>query len=242
MAKGNIFYIPKTNIVTAVEVVVGTSSYAQTTNPLNTTGITLTINQWYEAPVGIDYMTRAQTQADVGGIAATEAAYAVGVAMDTSVAALFSALNGSVRLGADNTAITDDVILAAKLVLDEGNVPMDSNRSLILDPSGLVDMLKIDKFIAADYVNQGAVVNGLIGKSPIYGCKVKVTNNLVATGSGGAYACMLHKNAIAGKAQIEKSWKKEFEELHLTLYNAEALWGVIEAQDSFGVALITRHA
>jgi hypothetical protein len=53
---------------------------------------------------------------------------------------------------------------------------------------------------------------------------------------------MLHKNAIAGKAQIEKSWKKEFEELHLTLYNAEALWGVIEAQDSFGVALITRHA
>jgi len=53
---------------------------------------------------------------------------------------------------------------------------------------------------------------------------------------------MYHKNAIASKVQIDKAWRKEFEELHETRIQAEALWGASEAQDTFGVPFFTRKS
>lgn len=239
LAMGNILYIPKTNTVTATEVVVGTKGTAL--NPLNTSAVTLTIDQWYEAPVDIDYMTIRQTQADVEEIAAKEAAYAVQKKIDSTVCALFSALNGGSLPNSDGAALDDDTLLAMKETLDEADVPMNrADRSLICDPSALVDMLKIDKLVAADYVKIGNIQNGIIGNS-VYGCVVRVTNNLTAA-TTGAYGCMLHKRAIASAAQIQDTWVKEFQELHERRYHAEALWGVIELQDSFGVPFYTRKA
>ena len=242
LVKGNILYIPKTNTITATEVVVGTKGTAL--NPMNTTGITLTINQWYEAPVDIDYMTIRQSQVDVEGVAVTEAAYAIRVKMDNTICALFSSLGGysTSAYGSDGQALTDDILLYLKETLDESDVST-KDRSLILDPSGLVDMLKIDKLVTADYISKkGAIENGIIGNS-VYGCVVRVTNNLVAVAAGtGSYGCMLHKKAIASAAQIDTAWVKEYEDLHLRRYHSEALWGVIEAQDAFGIPFFTRKA
>jgi len=53
---------------------------------------------------------------------------------------------------------------------------------------------------------------------------------------------MLHKRAIASVAQIQNAWVKEFEELHQRRYHSEALWGVVEVQDTFGVPFFTRKA
>jgi hypothetical protein len=241
LTKGDILYIPKSNTVTATEVVVGTKG--TTLNPLNTTGVTLTINQWYEAPVDIDYMSIRQKGADPEGVASTEAGYAINVRMDTAVCTLFSSLGGysTSAYGTDGQTLTDDLLLYLVETLDESNVPRDGNRSLIIDPAALIDMLKIDKFIASQYVNIGAVTNGEIGKSPIYSCTVRVTNNLVAATTGN-YACMLHKKAIAGAAQIDKTWVKEYEDLHLRRYQAETLFGVIELNDAFGIPFFTRKS
>jgi len=241
LVKGNILYIPKTNTVTASEVVVGTKGAAL--NPMNTTGVTLTINQWFQAPVDIDYMTLKQTQVDAEEIATTEAAYAIKVKMDSTVCALFSSLGGysTSAYGTDGQTLTDDILLYLKETLDEANVPMvTADRSLICDPSALVDILKIDKLVAADYVKIGAVENGIIGNS-VYGCVVRVTNNLTAA-STGSYGVMLHKKAIASAAQIDTAWVKEYEDLHQRRYHSEALWGVVEAQDTFGIPFFTRKA
>jgi len=243
LVKGNILYIPKTNAITATEVVVGTKGTSL--NPFATGAVTLTINQWYEAPVDIDYMTLRQTQADIEGEAAREAAYAIDVQMDTSVCTLFSSLGGysTSAYGADGQTLTDDILIYLKETLDEADVPMvTGDRSLICDPSSLADILKIDKLVAADYVKIGAVTNGIIGHS-IYGCTVRVTNNLVAVSAGtGSYGCMLHKRAIASAAQIDTAWVKEYEDLHLRRYHSESLWGVIEAQDTFGIPYFTRKS
>ncbi len=241
LVKGNVLNIPVLNTVVASEVVVGTKGSAL--NPMNTTGVQLTIDQWWQAPVDIDYMTLEQTGVDAEGIAANAAAYSIRVKIDSTVCALFSSLGGysTSGYGSDGQVLDDDILLYLKETLDEADVPMDNNRSLLLDPSGLVDMLKIDKFVAANYVNIGAVANGVIGKSPIYGCTVRVTNNLTAA-TTGSYGCMLHKQAIAGASQIDKAWTKEFEELHQRRYHAEALWGVIEARDTFGVPFFTRKS
>jgi len=241
LSKGDTLYIPKANTVTATEVVVGTKATAL--NPFNTTGVTLTIDQWYEAPVDLDYMTKRQSQADIEGTAVELAAFAVKEKIDTSVCALFSALNGSSILGSDGQKVTDDVLISAKQTLEEANVKHDGMWYLIVDPSVLADMMTYDKFIAADYVSKGAVTNGIIGSSPIYGCQVRVTNNLTAVSSGtGSYAVMMHKRAIGGAAQIQNAYVKEYEDLHQTRYSAEALWGVTKVNEYFGVPFYTRHA
>jgi len=241
-AKGNIFYIPKTNTVTATEVVVGTKASAL--NPLNTTGVTVTMNQWFEAPVDIDYMSKFQSQVALEKYASDEAAYAVESAIDLYISSLYSSLGGysTSGYGSDGQTLTDDILVYLMETLDEANAPRDGGRSLVLDPSGVADMVKIDKFVASMYVQIGAVENGIIAKNhPIYGCTVRVTNNLTAATTGN-YACMLHKNAIAAKVQIHNAWRKEFEELHNTRIQAEALWGASEAVDGFGVPFFSRKS
>jgi len=238
--KGDTFYLPKTNVVTATEITV--NSKASALDPFATAAVTVTMNQWYEAPVDIDYMTKFQSQAAMDMYAVTESAYAINVSIDSYVASLFSSLGGysTSAYGTDGQTLSDDILIYLKETLDESNVPY-ANRSLIVDPSGLADMLKIDKLVSADYVRKGGnIENGIIGNS-VYGCVVRVTNNLTAA-STGAYGCMLHKNAIAAKVQIHNAWKKEFEELHVTRYQAEALWGASEAQDAFGIPFFTRLA
>ena len=239
LVKGDILYIPKTNVVAATEVVVGTKGTSL--DPFATAAVTLTINNWFEAPVDIDYMTLRQTQADMEGGASKEAAYAIDKKIDSTVCALFSSLGGytNAAYGTDGQTLSDDILIYLKETLDEADVPMVlADRSLICDPSALADMLKIDKLVAADYVKIGNVQNGIIGNS-VYGCRVRVTNNLTAT-TTGAFGVMLHSRAIASAAQIDTAWVKEYEDLHLRRYHSEALWGVVEAQDAFGIPFYTR--
>ena len=239
LIKGDILYITLSNAVTASEVVVG--SKGASLDPFATAAVALNINNWFQAPVDIDYMTLRQTQANMAGVAVKEAAYAIDKKIDTTVCTLFSSLGGfsNSAYGSDGQTLVDDILIYLKETLDEADVPMvTADRSLIVDPSGLADMLKIDKLVAADYVKLGNVQNGKIGNS-VYGCVVRVTNNLVAA-TTGAYGVMLHKRAIASAAQIDTAWVKEYEDLHLRRYHSEALWGVVEAQDGWGVPFFTR--
>lgn len=242
LVKGDTLYIPKTNTVTATEVVVG--SKANATNPLNTTGVTLTINKWYEAPVDVDDMTKRQQGANIETYAVNESRYGVSVAMDSSICDLFSSLGGysTSAYGADGQTFTDDLALYLMQTLWESSVPKgDGQISWVVDPSTLVDMLKIDKLVAATYAASGGnLKNGVVGQS-VYGGTVRITNNLTAA-STGSYAVVAHKKAICGAAQIDKAWTWEYKDLHNTRYQAEALWGVTELRDTFGVPFYTRHA
>ena len=238
MVKGDVLYIPKSNIITATEVVVGSKAASQ--NAFNTTGVALTIDQWFEAPHDLDTMTKRQTQSDMEGIAAKESGNAIKKRIDTSVCALFSALQGGAVYGTDGQTLTSDMLEEIKETLDEADVD-DEDRSLIIDPSGISDMLKIDKYIAQTYGKTGAVANGKIGNSPIYNCMVRVTNNLAAA-TTGSYGVMMHKKAITGAAQIQNAWMEEYKSLHQKRYCAEALWGVIELNDTWGYAFYTRKA
>ena len=237
---GDTVNIGITNHVTATEVVVGTK--ASSLNIATGTKLQLVMDQWYESPIDVDYMTLKQSQIDWGAQCRKEAEYSIRVKVDSTVCALFSSLNVSAGVkGADGEELTDDLLLEIKELLDEADVPMDNDRFLIMDPSALSDMLKYDKFVAQQYVAIGAVNNGQIGRTPIYGCAVRVTNNLTAA-TTGAYAVMMHRKAIASALQIESPWLKEFEELHQRRYQHEALWGVLEVRDTFGVCFYTRKS
>lgn len=238
--KGDTFYFPLTTHVTATEITIGTK--ASSLNPFNTSKQTLSIAYYWEAPVDIDYMTKFQSQSAMDTYAKQEAAYAMAKKIDTTINVLFSSLGGysTSAYGADGQEFTDDIMHYLYETLLEADVPWDGNISLICDPSTLIDLLKWDKIIAQQYGSIGSVSNGTIGKN-VYGATVKVTNNLTAA-SIGSYGVLAHKDAIIGVMQIQTPWKKEFEELHETRYQAEALWGCAEFRDGFGIPFYTRKA
>jgi hypothetical protein len=239
--KGDTVNIGVINNVTATEVVVGTK--AASLDIATGTKLQLVMEQWYEAPIDVDSMTMAQSQIDWPAKARAKGEYAVRVQVDSSVAALFSALNssGTGVQGTDGAEVSDDLLISIKELLDEADAD-DDERFLIVDPSVIADMLKYDKFIAAAYVSDKPTENGQIASNhPIYGCSVRKTNNLTAA-TTGAYCVMMQRQAIASALQIEIPWDKEFKELHQTRFQFEALWGVKEIRDDFGIPFYSRKA
>lgn len=236
LVKGDTLYIPQTNTVTATEVTIGTEGVLK--NPFDTTAKTVTIDQYYEAPYPVDYMSRKQSQVDLVAKGEDESAYAISQRVDYSVCYLFYGLSGGTGYGTDGMAITDTVLVAAVEELDEADVP-EENRAWILDPSCKADIMGIDKFVRADYFASDAIPTGGFRKD-IYGAPLLVTNNLRenTTGSYGAY---LHKDAIAIVMGQDMYVDRVDQPLkHQITINTTALWGVAEIRDTFGCPILTR--
>ena len=236
LVKGDTLYIPRSNTVTATEVTIGTEGVIK--NPLNTTALTLTIDQYFEAPVVVDYMSRRQSQVDLVSVAEEESAYAISKKIDSTLCDLFGSLDSGG--GTDGSAITDDVLIAAVEYLDEADAPEES-RSWILDPSCKADIMKIDKFVRSDYFAADVIPTGGFRKD-VYGAPILITNNLTvnSTGNKGAY---LHRDALAiavsenlGVDRVEQPLK------HQLTINTTALWGVVELRGTFGYYILTRLA
>ena len=238
--KGDTVNIGITNHVTATEVVVG--SEASGLDIATGTKLQLVMDQWYEAPIPIDDMTMYQSQIDWGAQARGEAEYSIRKKVDSTLAALFSALNGGTIKGQDGTAVTDDLLADITQLLDEADVPRDGNRFCIVDPSVIRDMMDYDKFVAAQYVSIGAIQNGTVVKGhPLYGANFRVTNNLTAAVTG-AYCVMMHRKAIAAALQFELPWVVVEKRKHQTFFGFEALWGVKEIRDDFGIPFYSKKA
>ena len=238
LVKGDTLYITRTNTVTATEVTIGTEGVIK--NPFNTTAVTLTINQYFEAPTVVDYMSRRQSQVDLVANAELESAYAIKQKIDSTLCDLFSALSGGTGYGTDGSAITDDVLIAAVEELDEANAP-EEGRSWIFDPSCKADIMKIDKFVRSDYFASDVIPTGGFRKD-VYGAPILITNNLTVgtTGNVGAY---LHKNALAIAISTNLEVDRVDQPLkHQITLNTTALWGVVELRDTFGCPILTRLA
>jgi len=241
MKKGDTFYFPVINNVTATEVTQGTK--AASLDIATGTKITLSIDQFWEAPIDIGVMEDSQSPIDFAPYAKAKGAYAIAKKIDTVVNTLFYNLGGytTTGYGADGQEFTDDIMLYLYETLRESDVPWDSNISLIGDPSMLIDLLKWDKIVATNYANNvGSVTSGVIGKN-IYGATVRITNNLKAA-TTGSYGVLAHKEAIKGLMQINAPWVEVYKALHEVRYQHEALWGVCEYRDTFGIPFFTRKA
>ena len=235
---GDTFYVTKTNVVVATEVTVGTEGVLK--NPFDTSHVTVSIDQYWEAPVVIDYMSRRQSQVDLLGGARTESAYAVSQEMDSSVCDQFTNLSDGTGYGTDGSAVTDDVLIDCVEELDNADIP-EANRAWIVDPSVKADLMTIDKFVRSDYFASDAIPTGAFRKD-IYGAPMLITNNLTigTTGNVGAY---LHKKAITAivsenlvSVLVDQPLK------HQVTINTTSLWGVKEIQDDWGCPLLTRLA
>lgn len=239
LSMGDTLYINRSQTATATEVTAGTEGVQS--DP-TTTAVTLTIDKWYEAPVTIDYMSRRQSHIDLVSMAETESAYAISKKIDSTLCDLFSSLNGGTVRGADGSAWTDDILIAAVEEVDEADVD-EKDRVWIGDPSTRADIMKIDKFVKADYFAGDAIPTGQFRKD-IYGAPLYITNNLTAVSSGtGSYGVYMHRDALAIAIQENLNVDRVEQPLkHQIVINTDALWGVVELRDTAGVPIYTRLA
>ncbi len=234
---GDTLYIPQSQLVTATEVTVGTEGVIK--DP-QTTAITLTIDEWWEAPAVVDYMSRRQSQVDLVSLSETESAYSISKKIDSTLCDEFSSLNGGTIRGSDGSALTDLVMIAAVEELDEADID-EENRVWIGDPSTRADIMGIDKFVKADYFAGDAIPTGQFRKN-IYGAPLYITNNLTAVSSGtGSYGVYMHRNAIAIAIQENMSVDRVEQPLkHQITINTTALWGSTILRNLAGVPIYTR--
>ena len=234
LRKGTKVWIPVMAEITSTEVTPGTQPTAQ---DASTTAVSVTVDNWFEATVDASPLTEIEDGAEYLANGAKAAAYAIDKKIDTSVASLISALDGSSVYGSDGQTFTDDIFIALVEDLDTADVPIDG-RFIIGDPSTRADMLKIDKFVRMDYVNGKPVTNGLFGD--LYAAKVYYTTNL-ADATTGSYGVYSHPDAIGvalQKTPGTKYWDLGWKFQHIII--ADSAWGADEIRDTFGKSFYTR--
>lgn len=185
-----------------------------------------------------------QQRYDLRGEYTKKAGYALALALDTAVFALFPAgLPAAYKvIGSDgNTAwsnagagngadLTDAAIRKAVQKLDDNNVPED-DRALFIPPSQKNVMLGIDKFTLFQHIGRTKELStGQFGE--IYGLKVFVTTNLPqVTALDGATTytvCILaHKDAVCSAIQMDVRVQAQYKQEYLsTLVTSDMIFGV----------------
>lgn len=200
---------------------------------------TINIQYWKENPIMIDDSTAAQTHiTGLMDIMAGNAAYGLEKAIDTTVNTLFQSLT-STWAGSDGQTFNDDLFIKLMEGLDEADVPREG-RSLVVDPSVVADIYKIDKFMSIDYSNKPFTTDGYVGTLPAYNVPVFVTNNLSST-TEGAYAALLHKDAIGVVIQSDlKVERFRVPWQHSDGVNVSAFYGCAVLRSEFGAFFYTR--
>jgi len=175
-----------------------------TTQAITETSTTLTINKWYESSFGIEDMAAVQSNYDLRSEYSQKAGYAIAKQVDTDVLGLYTGLT-TTDVGTYGTDISDSTIVSAILTLNLNDMPLE-NRAMIIHPSQMAAIMRIDKFVKADYLgeyNQPTPVkrgpNSRYMWGQIYGVPVYYTNNVPATaGTPTQYHNLLiHKEAFA---------------------------------------------
>lgn len=242
LAKGNLVYIPVMSTYAASDVDPSSTTAVLTaaSRGWGETAESITIAYWKENPVMIDDSTALQVDvADLLNIAADNAAYGLEEAIDTTVNTLFATLTAT-WAGSDAQTFSDDILINLMEGLDEASVPR-VDRSLVVDPSCVADIYKIDKFMTYDYSKTVFTTDGYLGKINTYNLPLFVTNNLYAASNTGAYGALLHKDAIGVVIQsapkVER-WREPTR--HSDVVNISAFYGADIVRSTFGAFFYTR--
>lgn len=230
---GDIIHVPSLAEVTAAS----KSAGSDVTFTANTESeIQIAIDQHKYAAVKIEDIAAVQSKANLMSEYTEVIGYSVAKAIDGTLAAL--ATGFSQTTGTTNTAITDAVVLRSIQYLDDANAPL-TNRHFVVAPSVKKDILSLDKFVL--FQNTGAVngssrvMTGNLGE--IYGVEIGVTTQITLSSSPITIQNMMfHRDALglATQQSVRVQSQYKLESLAWALV-ADAIWGVKEMRDTFGV-------
>ena len=229
-SKGDTLHVPKVAEVSASQ----KSASTDVTPVAATEGVfDLSIDQHYYAAHKIEDIAKVQAAYDLRSVYTEADGYAISKKIDSTLAALATGFSQTV--GSAGSDLTDANLLLAIQYLDDADAP-EADRSLIIKPAVKADILALDKFVLYANVNRERVNTGQIGE--VYGVRVLVTTNITTTsGSPDTLNNMLiHKQALALAVQTGPRVQTQYKlESLANLLVVDAIWGVGEYRDTFGV-------
>jgi N4-gp56 family major capsid protein len=140
---------------------------------------------------------------------------------------------------ANATAITDAGIRRVIQVLDDNDIPM-SDRFLVIPPVGRRIMMGLARFTEQAFVGDGKTIrNGKLGD--VYGVSVHVTSNcpVPSLATTAKVGLLSHRDAIVLANVLGPRVQTQYKQEYLaTLLTADTIFGVAEAYDKGGVAMV----
>jgi N4-gp56 family major capsid protein len=140
---------------------------------------------------------------------------------------------------ANATAITDAGIRRVIQVLDDNDIPM-SDRALVIPPVGRRIMMGLARFTEQAFVGDGKTIrNGKLGD--VYGVSVHVTSNCPTPTSAttAKVGLLTHRDALILAEVLGPRVQTQYKQEYLaTLLTADTIYGVAEAYDKGGIAMV----
>ena len=223
--------------------------------------VNLSIDKHHEYSVVIEDITETQALSSLRRFYTDDAGYALATQVDDDLFTIMEGLQGGTVGGSgaalwekavigghgatlytgnssNATDITDAGIRTMILKLDNADVPMD-NRSLVLPPIAMNDMLGINRFTEQAYIGDGsAIKTGKIGS--IYGIDVYISSNCPSINSDAQrVGLMIHKDAVALVEQLSVRSQTQYKQEYLgDLFTSDTIYGVGELRNDGGVAFV----
>lgn len=216
--RGDTIHIPHVSNLTANPKAQNSEVTLQTVTELDTT---IAVDQWKEVSFEIEDIVKVQSQYDLRSEYTSKAGYAIAQAVDSDLLALYSSL-ATVDVGTYGVDLGDTEIVSALQLLDEADAPLE-DRFLVIAPSQKAAIMKLDKFVKADYLGQydqpTPVKRGPNNRylwGDIYGIPTYYTNQIPVTAGTPTqtHNLLFHREAFALALQLSPRtqasyWQKD---------------------------------
>lgn len=241
-AKGQTLSIPNITNLTATA---KSANVDVTLQSPTETAITLNINKHYESSFEIEDLLAVQSAYDLRSEYSEKAGYAIAKQVDSDLLGLYTGLT-TTDVGTYGIDLGDPSYVSGILALDNGDVPLE-NRAIVVNPAQKAAIMKIDKFVKADFLGQydqptpvkrGPNSRYLWGE--IYGTPVYYTNNIVTTAATPTqvHNLMFHREAFALAMQQAPRLQAQYW-LPSLAYKVvvDCIYGITTIRTTFGVEL-----
>lgn len=238
--RGDTLHIPNISNLSANNKTQGSEV---TTQAVTETETTISINSWKETSFEIEDIVKVQSAYDLRSEYTSKAGEAIARVVDTDLLSLYSSLT-STDVGTYGADITDATIVAAAQALDEVDAPIE-DRYFVIKPSQKAAIMKLDKFVKADYLGQydqsTPVVKGPNNRylwGDIYGVPTYYTNQVTTTAGTPTqtHNLMFHKEAFAlALQQMPRTQASYWQKDLAWLVTCDAIYGTNVLRSTFGV-------
>lgn len=216
--RGDTIHIPHVSNLTAQPKAQNSEVTLQTVTETETV---IDVDQWKEISFEIEDIVKVQSQYDLRSEYTEKAGYGIAKAVDSDLLSLYASL-ATTDVGTYGVDITDPDIVSALQVLDEADAPLE-DRFFIIAPSQKAAIMKLDKFVKADYLGQYDMPTP-VKRGPnnrylwgdIYGIPTYYTNQIPVTVATPTqtHNLMFHREAFALAMQMQPRtqasyWQKD---------------------------------
>lgn len=208
-----------------------------TLNGQTATKVSILINAHKEASYLIEDLLGVQSKYDLRSEFTKAAAYAIAEAIDTDILTELKSGSTNPALGTFGTPLTDDLIVDAKVALDQAKAP-STDRTLAVDPFQYGQLLKTDSFVRYDALGKSNIENGRVGNA--FGFEVVMSQNIpfVDTTTDEHTGVAFHKDAVGIAHQVKPRTQAQYKQEYLGwLLTVDTVYGVKTLRPTFSVKI-----